>query len=396
MLARINPRSVAAAVAVLLVIAVLLMFTGKSETKTVTAHFDRAVSIFEGTDVRVLGVNVGKVTAVVPEGNSVRVVMEYDGDVDLPVDAKALIITPTLVADRFIELTPVHTGGEVLPSGAELALEDNGVPVELDRIYAGLRDLTETLGPNGVNSDGTLDHLLTVAQEHLVGKGQQGNQTIRDLSEAAAVFGNNSGDLFETVTNLAEFTETLALNDELVVAFMQDLAGVSRDLADEREELEAAVVALAGAVGTVETFVKENREALTTDIEKLTRVIKNIASEKDNLDLALTAGPVGIGNLVLAFDDKSGSIGSRFGFQGNVADADGFICAVVQQSELPQAAKDLTCTILEAALEPILSQANQNLPIAGPASDDPASGPHMASGYASSGPATLDQLLGGR
>ena len=52
-----------------------------SETKTVTAHFPRAVSVYEGTDVRILGVNVGRVTAVIPEGNSVRVEMEYDARV---------------------------------------------------------------------------------------------------------------------------------------------------------------------------------------------------------------------------------------------------------------------------------------------------------------------------
>ena len=76
------------------------------ETKTVTAHFPRAVSVYKGTDVRVLGVNVGRVTAVIPEGNSVRVEMEYDADVDLPKDAKAVVVTPTLVADRFVQLTP--------------------------------------------------------------------------------------------------------------------------------------------------------------------------------------------------------------------------------------------------------------------------------------------------
>ena len=55
-----------------------------SQDKTLTAHFDRAVSIYEGSDVRVLGVTVGKVTEVTPEGESVRVEMSYDGDVDLP------------------------------------------------------------------------------------------------------------------------------------------------------------------------------------------------------------------------------------------------------------------------------------------------------------------------
>ncbi len=76
-----------------------------------TAHFPRAVSIYQGSDVRILGVNVGRVTAVTPEGNSVRVDMEYDASYRVPADAKAVIVTPTLVADRFVQLTPAYHSG---------------------------------------------------------------------------------------------------------------------------------------------------------------------------------------------------------------------------------------------------------------------------------------------
>ena len=50
--------------------------------------FPRAVSVYKGTDVRILGVSVGEVTAVIPAGNAVRVEMEYDAEYDLPKDAK--------------------------------------------------------------------------------------------------------------------------------------------------------------------------------------------------------------------------------------------------------------------------------------------------------------------
>ncbi len=98
------------AAAVLLLTATFFTFRGGEETRTVTAHFPRAVSVYKGTDVRVLGVNVGRVTAVTPEGNSVRVEMEYDAKYQLPSDAKAVIVTPTLVADRFVQLTPAYDG----------------------------------------------------------------------------------------------------------------------------------------------------------------------------------------------------------------------------------------------------------------------------------------------
>jgi len=293
-------------------------------------------------------------TSAVPA--SVAVEMEYDADVRLPADAKAAIVTPTLVADRYVQLTPAYSGGEVLADGADIALPDTGVPVELDRIYRSLRDLSQALGPNGVNRDGTLDNLLRAGDEALSGQGERGNRMIRELSAAATTFGEGSGDLFDTVTELATFTGTLAENDRLVRAFLRDLAGVAADLADERQESSAALAAVARAVGSVEDFVGDNREALVTDVEKLTRVVKNLDSERDSLDTALTVAPVAMGNLALAFNNESNSIGSRIGIGGNVWDADGFLCGIVQQAGLPRVSADLACELFEMLLEPITTQ----------------------------------------
>src|SRR5690349_8733257 len=149
--------------------------------------------------------------------------MEYDDTYDVPADAQAVIVTPTLVADRFVQLTPVYESGPVLADGAEIELPDTGVPVELDRIYGSLQALTRALGPNGVNKDGTLNNLLRAGQNALEGQGAAGNEMIRELSLAAETFGDGAGPLFEAVTNLAEFTTTLAQNDALVRAFMKDL-----------------------------------------------------------------------------------------------------------------------------------------------------------------------------
>src|SRR5690606_27676547 len=122
-------RRVVILVVMLLGLAALLtVVTTQDETRTVTAHFSRAVSVYKGTEVRILGVKVGKVTAVIPEGNSVRVEMEYDASYRVPADAQAVIVTPTLVADRFVQLTPVYTGGPAMRDGAEIELADTGVP----------------------------------------------------------------------------------------------------------------------------------------------------------------------------------------------------------------------------------------------------------------------------
>lgn len=387
MTSRINTRALVAAVAVLLLAATFFTVRQPAETRTVTAHFPRAVSIYVGSDVRILGVNVGRVTAVVPEGNSVRVEMEYDAEVDVPADAQAAIVTPTLVADRFVQLTPAFTeGDQVMADGADIALPDTGVPVELDRIYASLRDLSQALGPNGVNKDGTLDNLLRAGAEGLEGQGAAGNEMIRELSKAAETFGEGAGPLFDTVTELATFTGALAENDKLVGAFMRDLAGVSGALVTERTELQAALASVADAVGTVESFVRDNRAALVGDVEKLTRVMKTINSEKDSIDTALRVAPVAIGNLTIAYNNKTGTIGSRIGINGNVADADGFLCAVVQQSQLSKRLKDVACRLFEQLIEPVAG----NLPTSGPSAGRGAA-PTTQRGGGSGQGETLDQ-----
>ncbi|MDO9456680.1 MCE family protein [Nocardioides sp.] len=400
--------------AILLIIALVgvgfvLVDRGEAtEPKKVTAHFDRAVSIYEGTDVRVLGVTVGKVTEVTPEGESVRVEMEYDGDVSIPADATAAIITPTLVADRFVQLTPVWVeGDQAMADGADIDVQTTLVPVELDRIYASLRDLASTLGPNGVNADGTLNHLVTAGANALEGQGKAGNAMLRNLAAAATTFGNSSGDLFATVSQLAEFTTTLADNDTLVRAFMADLADVAGQLSDERGELRATLAAVADTVGTVRGFVKNNRKALVTDVRKLSRVMRTIASEKTSLDQALEVAPVAMGNLVLAYNVESGSVGSRIGVSGNAFDADGFLCSIVQQSDLPAVSKNLACQLFAALLEP----AENQLPTIPPATPStrttsdtaprPATGPGTADAapqvdaYTSAEPPTLAELLAG-
>lgn len=357
-LSRVSGRTLAVAMAVVLLTTTYFFFLrDDTETKTVTAHFPRAVSIYVGSDVRILGVNVGRVTDVTPEGNSVRVEMEYDAQYQVPDDAKAVIVTPTLVADRFVQLTPAYQEGDgVMADDADIPLPDTGVPVELDRIYASLRDLSEALGPNGVNKDGTLDHVLAAGRNALEGQGANGNQMLLQLSRAAETFGEGAGPLFDTVTQLAEFTTTLAQNDKLVRAFIRDLADVTGQLSDERQEISAALASVADAVGTVRSFVHDNRDALVTDVEKLTRVMKAINSEKSSIDTALRVAPVAIGNLGLAYNTRTATIGSRIGISGNVWDADGFLCGIVQQAGLPRAAADLACRLFEQLLEPVEDQ----------------------------------------
>jgi phospholipid/cholesterol/gamma-HCH transport system substrate-binding protein len=315
---------------VLAVVAAYFVVRPEAGTQTVTARFSRAVQIYEDSEVRILGVPVGRVTAVIPEGDAVRVEMEYDAEYDVPADAQAVIVTPTLTADRFVQLTPAYTSGPKLEDDAEIAVEDTGTPIELDRIYRSLSDITKALGPNGVNRNGTLDEVLTAGSTFLEGQGRRANTTIVNLSRAVSTFGEGSGELFGMVRALSEFSRVLAENDAAVSSFMGNLGQVSQQLAAESGELQAALGMLARVVGDVERFVRGNRELLVKDVENLTRIVKTFGDEKQALETILDIAPSAMNNLAVAFDFKSGTIGSRLNFQGNILTLDDILCQVIE------------------------------------------------------------------
>jgi phospholipid/cholesterol/gamma-HCH transport system substrate-binding protein len=310
-LERLSGRVLAVVVAALLLTATFLLFTGGDEQRSLTAHFSRAVAIYKGSEVRLMGVRIGSVEAVVPEGDSVRVEMQYDAQYKLPAGAKAMIVTPTLVADRFVQLSPAYTKGAVMEDEADIPLDRTASPVELDRIYKSLAELSTALGPSGANKDGALSDLISAGANALRGQGQLANETINNLSGAAEVFGNNSGALFSSVRQLSHLTEVLAANDQFVNQFMGDLASVSEQLAGERDELQGSLAALARAVGTVRSFVHDNKRLVKSDIEDLTAVLGALAKEKDALATAVQLAPLGLANLTTAFDVKTGTIGAR-------------------------------------------------------------------------------------
>jgi phospholipid/cholesterol/gamma-HCH transport system substrate-binding protein len=355
---RLPGKVLAAAVAVLLVVGAYVVLQGTdSGTRRVTAYFDRTVSLYKGSELRVMGVNIGTVTAVVPEGDRVRVSMEYDAEYKLPAKAKAAIVTPTLTADRFVQIAPAYTGGPVMKDGARIALPDTGTPVELDRIYQSLSDLTQALGPNGANKDGALDTLLTAGAKALRGNGKLGNETLLNLSQAVQTFGDSSGPLFDSVKNMSQLTNTLAANDRLVDGFMSDLTSVSSQLAADRGELGKALAALARAVGTVRTFVHDNKAMVQKDVRELSRLLGVLARHKDELNTVARIGALGLDNLTIGFDNKTNSQNSRLQTSPNGANLGNMLCDIVHNSgRFPGATGTQTCELLRTLVKPFQDQ----------------------------------------
>lgn len=295
-------------IALLVLAAGITVFTRSGSDQTLTAHFPRTISIYEGSDVRVLGVPVGKVDKVTPDGTDVIVTMHYDKDVKVPRDAQAVIVAPSIVGDRYVQLTPAYTSGPTLPDGAVLQTDRTAVPLELDQIYGSLDQLVTALGPTGANKSGALTDLLQTTAANFGGQGAQVHQTIGDLSKLTKTLDDNKDALFGSADQLETFVNKLSQNDSTVRHFNTALSGVSTMLAGERSDLSSSLHNLQVALGNVADFVKENKDALGKNISGLNQVLKTVVKNRAALDETLKAAPVALSNLYLAYNPDVGSL----------------------------------------------------------------------------------------
>jgi phospholipid/cholesterol/gamma-HCH transport system substrate-binding protein len=322
-------RRVAVVTALALVAALTYVLWPRSESVHVTAYFPRTVGIYPGSDVRVLGVRIGEVEKITPEGDRVRVELKYDEGRKVPADAKAAIINSSVVSDRYVQLLPVYRKGPVLRNGAVIPETRTAVPVELDRIFDSLHTTADALGPNGANKDGSLSRLLGVSAANLDGQGEHLNQTVEDLSQAVTTLSDGRTDLFGTVRNLQVFTAALAADDKSVRSFNTSLAEVAGQLAGERKDLADALKNLGTALGDVSAFVKNNKKSLASNVQGLSKVTKVLVTQRAALAELLEVAPTGLSNLNNAYNPSSGTLDTRNNAQ-QAQDPASLLCSVLR------------------------------------------------------------------
>ena len=323
-------RGVALAAALVLVAALGWTVLRPAGQYRVTAYFKETVGLYPGSDVRVLGIPIGTIDEVVPLGDKVRVEMSIDDDYDIPADADAVVLAPSLVSDRYVQFSPVYDGGPTMQDGAELSLDRTAIPVELDAVYGALDELSDALGPNGANKNGALSDLVDVGAANLKGNGKALNQTLTGFSQAVKTLAENRDDLFGSLDNLQTFTSALATIDAQVGQFNDNMAAVSDLLAGEREDLKTAVALLSDALGDVAGFVRDNSTLLSTNVNRLADVTLVLVQQRANLAEVLDVAPAALSNLSRAYNPDYGTLDTRDNGVGSL-NAEVVVCGALAQ-----------------------------------------------------------------
>jgi phospholipid/cholesterol/gamma-HCH transport system substrate-binding protein len=295
----------------------VLLYHATHHAKQITAYFAESIGVYPGSTVRVLGVPVGTVSSVQPDGTRVKVTMTVNDGVAIPARAEAVVIAPSVVADRYIQLTPAYTHGRQLADGAVIPLARTAVPVEVDQVYASLVKLANAFGPNGANKHGALSELIKTGAANLAGNGAYLQQMITEFGGLSKTLGDSSGNLFATIAYLQQFTTMLKNNNGQVQLAENQLAQVSAFLASDRQDLSAAISQLAVALNQVKGFIGGNRTLIESNVSKLASITSLLVRERASLAEALNVAPLAADNLVGAYDAASRTLVSR-GYLGEL------------------------------------------------------------------------------
>jgi virulence factor Mce-like protein len=270
---------------------------------TISAVFTESVGVYPGNTVDVLGVPVGRVTKVTAQGTNVLVRMSVRKSQPIPADAGALIIPPSVIADRYVELSPVFRTGPRMADGAVIPLARTRTPVEFDRIVRALDTLS-----NSFNSDqktvGAIRDALGVAASNLKGNGAKIHQSIEGLAAAIGTLADNRENISGLVRSLDGLAGAFARNDATVRAFSKNVTEATAVLANNGDQLNKTLNALSTAVTEVGAFVKKNQGAAKSTLEDLTVVLQVINAHRQQLTEALDVLPLTFQNLTMAVNLK--------------------------------------------------------------------------------------------
>jgi phospholipid/cholesterol/gamma-HCH transport system substrate-binding protein len=276
-------RLAVGAVGILLVVALVVAAFSYDKlpfikgTTDYSAYFAEAGGIKPGSDVRVSGLGVGRVSSIHLEGTKVRVDFTVRDGVELGDRTEAAIKTETVLGTKVLELTPRGDGQLIGP----IPLERTTSPYDLP---TALGDLTTII--SGLDTTQLSSALTTLAQTFA--------DTPPDLKialEGVARFSDtlNTRDakLRNLLANANKVTAVLAKRSDQIASLVVNTDALLAELLSQRDSLDALMNNLTAVSAQISGLVNENRAQLKPAVDKLNGVLGILDTRKKELQRTL-------------------------------------------------------------------------------------------------------------
>lgn len=303
--------SLTAAVVAMAIATIVTVTRAETKTMTITAHFEDAIGLYEGNTIAVLGMPVGHVSRITPQGDSVEVTLVLDGDVDIPADVQAVTVSTSILTDRHVELTPPYRSGPTLRDGDIIGLGRTRTPVEFDKTLAMIDRLAVALRGDGAGT-GPLSGLVNIGAQIATNNGDDIKGALGELSSALRLGSDHGARTKENIdqiaTGLDVLSQSAAENEQTIREFGSNIHQLSTILADESLGAGTTGAKINQILERAASVLEANRDGLkitATDVRTITQALVDYRRETaEFFDLA----PLTLDNVWNVIDMDNGAV----------------------------------------------------------------------------------------
>jgi phospholipid/cholesterol/gamma-HCH transport system substrate-binding protein len=276
---RITVGVVGILVVVALVIAVfsynkIPFINGKSDY---AAYFTEAGGIKSGSDVRVSGLSVGRVSGVKLTGTKVLVTFTVDDDVSLGDRTEASIKTETVLGTKMLELTPRGDGQLT----GTIPIERTHAPYDLP---TALGDLTSTISALDTTK---LSSALTTLADTFKETPPDLKVALEGVAQFSNTLDNRDAKLRNLLANANKVTAVLAKRSDQIASLVVNANALLAELLTQRDSVDALMTNLTAASRQISAVVNDNRTQLKPALDKLNGVLGILDNRKQELQRTL-------------------------------------------------------------------------------------------------------------
>lgn len=211
-----------------------------------TASFSDVSGLVVGDDVRISGVQVGKVETVRLDGRSAKIDFSVLANHNLYQDTNAAIRYQNLLGQRYVELIQPVRPGKRLMAGGVIPASQTIPSFDITKLFNGFRPIFQTLDPAQFNLFG--QNLLRIIQGDETGIGP----FLRDL---------------DSISQLALDRQTV------FKVLISNLGQISHDLGGKSQQLFHLIATLNDVLSRFTSQATEFREALNEELPALRNVV---------------------------------------------------------------------------------------------------------------------------
>ena len=246
-----------------------------------TAYFTEAGGIKPGSDVRVSGMSVGRVSGISLETTgkamTVRVDFTVRNGIELGDRTEAAVKTETVLGTKMLELTP-RGDGEL---SGPIPVERTRAPYDLP---SALGDLTTTI--SGLDT-GQLSAALTTLSQTFANTPPALKTALEGVSRFSDTLNTRDAKLRALLADANKVTSVLAKRSDQIAALVVNTNALLTELVAQRTAVDTLMTNLASTSREISGLVADNRTQLKPALDKLNGVLGILDNRKKELQRTL-------------------------------------------------------------------------------------------------------------